>query len=68
MLDRVKCRRWSASEKLEICDQARVPGVSVVQVARRYALNATMLHGWLKDPRFGVSVRCGRSGADALAC
>ncbi len=53
MLDRVKRRRWSASEKLEICDQARVPGVSVAQVARRYALNATMLHGWLKDSRFG---------------
>ncbi len=53
MLDRVKRRRWSASEKLETCDQARVPGVSVAQVARRYALNATMLHGWLKDLRFG---------------
>ena len=60
MLDRVRRRRWSAAEKLEICDQARVPGVSVAQVARRYALNATMLHGWLKDPRFGGSHGSGK--------
>ena len=60
MLDRVKRRRWSASEKLEICDQARVPGVSVAQVARRYALNATMLHCWLKDPRFGGGYGSGK--------
>ena len=53
MLDRVKRRRWAVAEKLEICDQARVPGVSAAEVARRYALNATMLHGWLKDLRFG---------------
>jgi len=29
-----------------------VPGVSVAQVARRYAMNANMFHTWLKDPRF----------------
>ena len=52
MSDRRKRRRWSAAEKLEICGQARVPGVSVAQVARRYALNANMLHAWLRDPRF----------------
>ena len=60
MSDRVKRRRWSASEKLEICDQARVAGVSVAQVARRYSLNVTMLHGWLKDPRFGGSPGSGK--------
>ncbi|MEM8800921.1 MAG: transposase [Pseudomonadota bacterium] len=27
-------------------------GVSVAQVARRYAMNANMIHTWLKDPRF----------------
>ena len=52
MSDRRKRRYWSDSEKLEICNQARVPGVSVAQVARRYALNANMLHAWLRDPRF----------------
>jgi transposase len=29
-----------------------LPGVSVAQVARRYAMNANMIHNWLKDPRF----------------
>ena len=52
MLDQVKRRRWSALKKLEICDQTRVSGVLVAQLAHRYALNATMLHGWLKDPGF----------------
>ena len=52
MSDRRKRRYWSDAEKLEICNQARVPGVSVAQVARRYALNANMLHAWMRDPRF----------------
>lgn len=53
MREGTKRRHWSDVEKLEICGQARVPGVSVAQVARRYALNANMLHGWLRDPRYG---------------
>jgi transposase len=28
------------------------PGVSVAQVARRYAMNANLIFKWLKDPRF----------------
>lgn len=35
-----------------ICSQARVPGVSVAQVARRYDLNANQVFNWLKDSRF----------------
>ena len=31
-----KKRVWSDEEKLSICRQARVPQVSVAQVARRY--------------------------------
>lgn len=34
-----KKRVWSDEEKLSICAQARVSGVSVAQVARRYAMN-----------------------------
>ena len=45
-------RTWSDDEKREICQQSMAPGVSVAQVARRYALNANMIHTWLKDPRF----------------
>ena len=45
-------RLWSDDEKRSICAQTTVPGVSVAQVARRYAMNANLIHNWLKDPRF----------------
>ena len=47
-----KKRYWSDEEKVSICAQTRVPGVSVAQVARRYAMNANLIHKWLRDPRF----------------
>lgn len=47
-----KKRFWSDEEKREICGQARVSGISVAQVARRYAMNTNMIHKWLRDPRF----------------
>lgn len=47
-----KKRVWSNAEKASICTQARVAGVSVAQVARRYAMNANLIHKWLRDPRF----------------
>ncbi|MEP2472789.1 MAG: transposase [Paracoccaceae bacterium] len=50
-----KKRFWSDDEKREICDQASTPGISVAQVARRYAVNANLIHKWLKDPRFTSS-------------
>ncbi|MEO0612476.1 MAG: transposase [Pseudomonadota bacterium] len=49
---RRKRRNWSDDEKREICQQTMVPGVSVAQVARRYATNANQIHNWLKDERF----------------
>ena len=49
---RRKRRSWSDDEKREICQQTTVPVVSVAQVARRFAMNANMIHTWLKDPRF----------------
>jgi transposase len=45
-----KKRIWSGEEKGSICTQSRVPGASV---ARRYAMNANLIHKWLRDPRFG---------------
>jgi transposase len=45
-----------------ICSQARVPGVSVAQVARRYDLNANQVFNWLKDSRFAPE-----EGADDAA-
>jgi transposase len=47
-----KRRFWSDEEKRSICMQTRAPGVSVAQVARRYAMNANLIHTWLRDPQF----------------
>ena len=40
-----------------ICVQARLPGVSVSQVARRYDVNANLVFSWLRDPRFAPDER-----------
>jgi len=55
MSRRRKHRLWTIEEKRSICLQARTPGVSVAQVARRYALNSNLVFKWLKDPRFAPS-------------
>jgi transposase len=47
-----KKRFWSDDEKRSICLRTKAPGVSVAQVARRYAMNANLIHNWLRDPRF----------------
>jgi transposase len=47
-----KKRFCSDDEKREICDQATALDVSVAQGARRYAVNANLIHKWLKDRRF----------------
>ena len=47
-----KKRFWSDDEKRSICTQTTVRGVSVAQVARRYSMNANLIHNWLKDARF----------------
>jgi transposase len=49
---RRKRRSWSDEEKRSICLQTLAPGVSVAQVARRYAMNANQIFNWLKDVRF----------------
>ena len=51
-----KRRFWSDDEKRLVCAQARVPGVSVAQVARRYAMNTNLIHTWLRDPQFAPEV------------
>lgn len=53
MAKRSRRRRiWSDDEKRMICRQARLPGLSVSQVARRYDVNANLVFTWLRDPRF----------------
>ena len=51
-MSRRKKRFWADEETREICAQATTPGMSVAQVARRYAVNANLISKWLKDPRF----------------
>jgi len=45
-------RLWTDEEKRSICFQTVAPGVSVAQVARRYAVNANLIFKWLRDPRY----------------
>ncbi len=51
-----KYRLWTDDEKCSICLQTRGPGVSVEQVARRYAMNANLIFKWLRDPRFNPTL------------
>ena len=62
-----KKRFWSDDEKREICGQATTPGISVAQVARRYAVNANLIHKWLKDPRFAPSAAAVEDNFDIAA-
>ena len=52
-------RLWTDEEKRSICFQTTAPGVSVAQVARRYAVNANMVFKWLRDPRYAPEVSPG---------
>lgn len=47
-----KRRKWSIEEKISICLQTKAPGVSVSQVARRYAMSGNQIFNWLKDTWF----------------
>jgi len=48
-----KKRFGSDDEKRSICGQTTRAGVYVAQVTRRYAMNANLIHKWVRDPRFG---------------
>ena len=52
MAGKRKKRRWSDEEKRSICFQTTAPGVSVAQVARRYAMNANLIFKWLWNERY----------------
>lgn len=65
-MSRRKKRFWADEEKREICAQAMTPGMSVAQVARRYAVNANLIFKWLKDPRFAPEAEESEQGAKFL--
>jgi len=48
-------RLWTDDEKRSICFQTAAPGVSVAQVAQRYAINANLIFKWRRDPRYAPS-------------
>jgi len=52
-----KKRFWSGQEKVWICLQTCAPGVSVAQVARRYAMNTNLIHKWLRNPKFAPDLK-----------
>jgi transposase len=49
---RQRKRLWTDEEKRSIYFQTTAPGVSVTQVARRYAVNANLIFKWLRDCRY----------------
>jgi transposase len=57
-----KKRFWSDDEKRSICEQTTTAGVSVALVARRYSMNANLIHKWLRDLRFGPATDASDAG------
>jgi transposase len=58
-------RLWTDEEKRSICLQTAAPGVSVAQVARRYAVNANLVFKWLRDPRYVPEAASGPGSSEA---
>ena len=56
-------RLWTDEEKRSICFQTAAPGVSVGQVARRYAVNANMVFKWLRDTKYRPKPETGSEDA-----
>jgi transposase len=61
-------RLWTDEEKRTVCFQTTAPGVSVAQVARRYAMNANMIFKWLRDPRYAPGPEAAQDLATEEAC
>jgi transposase-like protein len=49
-------RSYSDAFKREVVAETHEPGVSIAAVARRHGINANVVFGWLRDPRFGSNV------------
>jgi transposase len=50
---RERRRRWSVAEKLRIVAESQEPGVRVCDVAVRYDVSPSLLHGWRHLTRQG---------------
>jgi len=47
------CRNYSGAVKQQLVAETHEAGVSIALVARRHGINASVVFGWLRDPRFG---------------
>jgi transposase len=56
-------RHRTLAEKIQIVNESRVPGTSVAEVARRYAVNANQVFAWRRQHDQGVLGRRTRRGA-----
>jgi transposase len=63
-----KKRFWPDEEKISICGQTCAAGVSVAQVARRYAMNANLIHKWLRDPQYALDLEIIEQQAAETPC
>ena len=63
-----KKRFWSDEEKVSICAQTCAPGISVAQVARRYAMTTNLIHKWLRDPKCAPDVEIVEDEVAATPC
>lgn len=63
-----KKRFWSDEEKISICMQTCAAGVSVARVARRYAMNANLIHKWLRDPQYAPDLEVVEEQAGGTTC
>ena len=50
---RERRRRWSVAEKLRIVAESQEPGVRICDVAARYDVYPSLLHGWRRLVRQG---------------
>lgn len=46
-------RNYSDAFKRQLVAETLEPGISIAAVARRHGINADVVFGWLRDPRFG---------------
>jgi transposase-like protein len=49
-------RSYTTAFRLQLIAETRHPGASIAAVARRHGLNANVLFGWLRDPRYNGKV------------
>ena len=53
----VRCMRTN-TEKIAIVEEARQPGRSVAETARKYGVNANLIFGWTRLHKRGLLAQC----------